>query len=324
MRFNLCGNNTNGCGLQQDYEILKSRLEALGHTVFPVQYGKEQPIEKVDVNVFLELVMPQVFAYAPEQWCVPNPEWWLPNLWGRHTSRVNRFLCKTPDCLRVFESTSSGRAVYMPFRSQDMLDEGVVAARGFLHMAGRSQTKNTPAIIEAWRRSLVPAPLTLVTSNAEFLKAAAGIRNVSCVERATEEEKRALLNGHLFHLCPSQYEGWGHYLHEALSVGAVIVTTNAAPMNGFPGMDARLLVASFRKMPHGVAHLHTVRPEDVAEAAIRALSMDDAEINGIRDGARSAYEAELVAFNEASEKIFGRVADGVDVRSEASGVGTRS
>ena len=33
------------------------------------------------------------------------------------------------------------------------------------------------------------------------------------------------MNDHSIHLCPSIYEGWGHYLYEGLSTGALVYAT---------------------------------------------------------------------------------------------------
>ena len=58
----------------------------------------------------------------------------------------------------------------------------------------------------------------------------------------SDGELRRLQNSHRFHLCPSQTEGSGHYLVEALSVGATTLTLDAAPMNELVTADRGLLV----------------------------------------------------------------------------------
>ena len=37
----------------------------------------------------------------------------------------------------------------------------------------------------------------------------------------------------MVHICPSAREGFGHYINEARSVGAVVLTIDAAPMSEF-------------------------------------------------------------------------------------------
>ena len=45
------------------------------------------------------------------------------------------------------------------------------------------------------------------------------------------EDLLILMNACQYHLCPSEYEGFGHYINEARSTGALIISTDAAPMN---------------------------------------------------------------------------------------------
>ena len=322
MRFNLCGNNNNGCGLQQDFEILKARLEELGHEVFSVQYGRDQKIEKVDVNIHIEMVIPHAFQYAQEQWSIPNPEWWIRNLWDRYRSLMKRFLCKTRDCQRIFEDIGPGRTELMGFRSQDQYLERT-SERKFLHLVGRSQTKNTEAIIDAWKKWKISVPLTLVTMDPDFLRRAQGVYYIDCHTRVSEEDKRRMMNAHLFHLCPSKYEGWGHYIHEALSVGGVIITTDQPPMSEFAGIESTLRIPTVRILEHGAARLHFANPDDVHEAVKKALSLSEDEVLQIRNGARTAFESEQANFFTATERIFGNVKQTND-RPEQSVADARS
>jgi hypothetical protein len=58
----------------------------------------------------------------------------------------------------------------------------------------------------------------------------------------TDGELRALQIESAFHICMSRAEGWGHYLVEALSVGAVTVSVDAAPMNELVTAERGVLV----------------------------------------------------------------------------------
>ncbi|MEU2835374.1 glycosyltransferase [Streptomyces lavendulae] len=94
-----------------------------------------------------------------------------------------------------------------------------------LHLRGHSILKNTPAVLEAWRRNS-DLPLLTVISQIDFPHPPPG---VTVLGRLPFEELKQHINRHQIHVCPSRAEGWGHYITEGLSVGAAVITTDAPP-----------------------------------------------------------------------------------------------
>jgi glycosyltransferase involved in cell wall biosynthesis len=51
------------------------------------------------------------------------------------------------------------------------------------------------------------------------------------IRSLADEELLGLQQSSGVHLCPSREEGFGHYINEARALGALVMTTNWAPMN---------------------------------------------------------------------------------------------
>lgn len=239
MRILISTNLREGKGLARDYEVLRERLVAWGHTVFGWQFDSSKLPPKADLVMCLEVVPQKALEAAPRRWLIPNPEWWDPER-DSLLSEFELVACKTRDALRLFSSRTR-RAVYLGFTTSDRYDASVPREWRVLHNPGGSIMRGTEAVLEAWRSDDLDIPLTVVAS--------IPIRNcpkgVQVLGRLEDSDHRRLQNACPIHLCPSAYEGFGHALHEAASVGAIIVTTDAPPMNEVPGHAVRVPAVSF-------------------------------------------------------------------------------
>ncbi|MDP9267269.1 MAG: hypothetical protein M3P27_02955 [Acidobacteriota bacterium] len=293
MRFNVITNLANGVGLERDYILLRGELERLGHQVAGVQFNGAEDASPADVNVFLETVEPRFFAAAGRQWAVPNPEWWFQG-WNKFLPAFEHVLAKTHDCERIF--AASGKAKYLGWRSRDLLAPEQRRSPDFLHVAGKSQAKNTAPVLAAWGKAAFKARLTVI-SECYRLPRIAGVR---MQRRITDDQLRQAMNLHQFHLLPSAYEGWGHALHEGMGVGAVMITTDAPPMNEF---GAAVLVPAAASGRQHAAPMAMVEPDALIAAVEQALRLTPQEIAEHSARARERFLADAAGFTERLERL---------------------
>jgi glycosyltransferase involved in cell wall biosynthesis len=101
---------------------------------------------------------------------------------------------------------------------------------------------------------------------------------------------RQLQNSHLFHLCLSETDAWGHYLVEALGVGAITLTTDAPPMNELISPDRGLLVPYASSGRMALATTYRFDDKQFVASVERALSFGDAELREISTRAREWFQ----------------------------------
>lgn len=247
-----------------------------------------------DVNLMLERVRPEYLATARHNVLMPHPEWfddrdraWLP--------RLDRVFALTHHAVPIFERL--GLAVtYTGFTSEDRRDAAVPRERAFFHLAGRSANKGTDTLLSLWQRHPGWPRLTVLQSP-RVARAVVHAANVEHrVDYISDAGLRRLQNAYRFHLCPSETEGFGHYLVEAMGVGAVVVTLDAPPMNEMVTPERGALVPFARTGRQSLATTYFYDEDAMAHAIERVLATPDAELERMGRAARAWFEANNRAF----------------------------
>ena len=206
-----------------------------------------------------------------------------------------------------------------------------------IHIGGKSKMKNTEAVLRCWTSSCCPnrvfPPLTVVAWGPllERLrrcfpewpwpqaddKQEVILPNVTILtEKLPQAELQRHMAGCGVHVCPSACEGFGHVINEARSLGAVIVTTAAPPMDELvtDGVDGFTVpVTDCTAVPSNVlgAHMYEIQGKDdpsvsglvTVMSKVLALGEDGCRKMGMQ--ARLRFERERREFEDAL-RVFGK------------------
>lgn len=289
--------NLGSRGLLRDATLIKPIIEALGYEVQFLQY--EEPCEETfALCIFLE-VTPRSLIKCSEAppWVFVNPEFLRPEnvkIIQRHFSRV---LCKTHEAHRVCSEVFGEKARYVGFISEDKHDPSVQRIHTFLHVAGNSKVKGTQAVMDAWkwRRNGEGLNASLVVVS-DWLEQKDAPNGVTVFSKIDDAELTRLQNACMFHLQPSETEGFSHVIHEAMSVNATILTVDAPPMNE---------IHSVYKIPStGQTKLHLATMNEVSALDIYTAVREMLKYKGQGFAKQGMPREEFLAGNEAFKEAF--------------------
>lgn len=282
MRYNLISTD-NGVGLSRDVELLRAFLTDRGHEAVFCDW-EMFAIPEADVNIFLELFAARHLNKAHHNIGVFNLEW-FDSSWIEYLPRFRQLWAKSNEMWRWL----LGRgllAVHTGFLSHDLYDPSVERHRTCLHVRGRSTAKGTEFVLEAWHRHGSNLPLLTIVGEGLEESIPAG---VTVIDRLAPTALRHAMNANRIHLCPSRQEGWGHYITEAISCGANVITTDASPMHEHVDPDYGVLLPA-----HGEREIFamkwSVNPDAIAEAVFLLMRQSNAELDSRARLARRAFK----------------------------------
>lgn len=200
----------NGVGLSRDANIIIRLLRNSGHDAWFQDWREAKP-HTADINIHLELIGIKAMRSARKNIFIPNPEWFEDGF-RMACKNMDAIFAKTRDTERIFR-TIHPKVIFTGFTSIDRYMPEVKKKKKFVHFAGKSLLKGTDAVIEASRISGVHVDVRRYSAN------------------ISDEEFARMQNEALIHVCPSEYEGFGHYINEAKSCKAVVITTSHVPMS---------------------------------------------------------------------------------------------
>jgi glycosyltransferase involved in cell wall biosynthesis len=293
----------NGVGLSLDSNLLTDLFTSAGHEVSFYDW-QDQAMPHSDVAFHLELVSRNLAQCADRNIAILNLEWY-PAEWMKYLPAFDQIWAKSAYALRFCRNRGGKNVQLTGFLGIDLYDPLVKREVRCMHLRGRSGMKGTDQVIEAWRRAPDLPPLTIISKDP--VKLPDGLEDrVEVVMEPSDEERNRLMNRAEIHVCPSIAEGWGHYITEAMSVGATVITTDASPMNEHirPQWGYLLGVTSTRN--HHQAVLTYTSPNLIVEAVRRAVALKPERRRQLGQATRAQFLKRNAEFKEIALRLVER------------------
>lgn len=310
MRVNFIGTFGKNTGVSQDVSILHGLVAHVLDKDAQIRHVNHRApsCPQAEVNFFVEVINPSLFAYAGRNIWIPNPEWTY-HTWEPYAKMVDEVWVKTHEAEALFLRWTPN-VKYISWTSIDKKypELGSKNPNKGIVPIGKNVWRNPKPILQAYSHILAQHPevfpslphLTLVhvPSHVPIGNIPEGIASKITVrsEVVPDEEYTALLHECGLVVCTSAAEGFGHAVNEALSAGCVPILSPIQPFREI--VKNALWVSNAKIVPHPqcLGVLEDVDVDSLADAFIDYTRMSDDDRRGITMDSRETYEDRHEAF----------------------------
>lgn len=311
-------------GLTHDARVLKTELKRIAGNISLVtgvvsgtQHASviELPalddLNSIDTLFCLErITIPEKLRSVRRKILVPNPEWFGRSELSR-VEWIDEVWHKTEKSLAVLKPLFPARVKHhlVFWSSEDTKMDIAQDFTRFIHIRGASHQKQTEVVLDTWLANPEYPPLLILNyvNDHRFLNIPFTIqhKNVSIISRKlARDELLNLANSHGVHLCPSIYEGFGHYINEAKSIGALVITTDAEPMNQLITKEIGCLIPVHSMQKAGLVDKNLISRKDLENIIEYVLSLTKRQRQELGQKARISYLEQTQQFQSTLAKAF--------------------
>lgn len=243
MRVNIISNFGQNTGLNQDTFILRGLLTAIFEkdvSIACVPYVYPH-CEEADVNIFLEVINPSLFAYVRKNIWIPNIEWTYRN-WVPYLDMVDEIWVKTKEAEDVLYPLTKTNIRNIGWTSIDKVWDATMKKnyhKAFLPI-GKNIYRHPRPIFQAYMRikennptlyEKLPTLYVVYSPNHMQVTVPESIQEKVVVKAEIMKEKEydELLKECGVCICTSLAEGFGHAVNEAMSVGCNLILSPIRP-----------------------------------------------------------------------------------------------
>jgi glycosyltransferase involved in cell wall biosynthesis len=328
--INIAFNNNNG-GLSLDAELLGGLLQKAGYKVwynsFPMNFAglstrrlnlarffssqfsrilmclTSLRVRPISVTIHLEQIEKEPLFLSRKNIFIVNLEWLTEASYALF-DKIDVFVCKTKDAESFFKEKNLP-AFYTSFSTISPFN-GIYKQVGntFVHIAGNSYAKGTIPLMKVWVKHPEWPELKVISRFTEHLDGLVADNITVMGGYLSADDLNVIQNKSEVHLCTSEAEGFGHYICEPLSCGAIVITVDGPPMNELVQPDRGILINVKSSEPLCYSEKFIFDPLDLEKKIELVLSMPEVEKTRLKENAKKYFVKNNVFFEQRMLKAI--------------------